>query len=280
MTEKPHSWTTADRIDRRTLLSGFAGGVAAVAGCSDSSGSTTPTGTEPSEDSELIESISYRTSQYGALWADIRLIEDSGVEKINLITAEGKEQDSARLSTGETVAELNLTGPGASGGISEEGNKLILVGEGLEKEISFSYSPTVEVKDFVRAVNNDNLTVAEKEDAAIVLKNPGEKPAVVVGVTSQYGPHMYDGADKKSVVRSADIPIKSGEIAPIRIGRYLSGYVECPEEKTREAKLTVELGLGDNIEFYQNIQYQDGDPTCDISLLNGSYERSEGEGES
>lgn len=110
--------STARCIDRRTLLSGLSGGLAALAGCSDSTGASNNTdgtpASSPSSETEVLESVTFEgKSGYGArIIAKVELTEDSKITQVGLINGKGNEVHRALISERETVAEFVVARPG------------------------------------------------------------------------------------------------------------------------------------------------------------------------
>ncbi|QIO25000.1 hypothetical protein [Haloarcula sp. JP-L23] len=265
MSDNTTTTSTARCIDRRTLLSGLGGGLVALAGCSDSTGSSNSTdrspAPSPSSETDVLESVTFEgKSGYGArIIAKIELGEDSKITQIGLINGKGNEVHRALISERETVAEFVVARQtdAPPDRITRGENTLVLVGDETETEIPLTYSTSLDLLDVVGPSENSELPEPHRRlryPIGLVVENTSSYPDIIQAVVSKKGPHL-ENFDLETSTYELDMMVKSGETKLLPVRSYLAQDYTCSESHTRQATMTLKTAFSKPVSFTQGFSY-------------------------
>jgi len=148
-------------LPRRSVLGTAAGGVAALAGCTDS--------IQPGGSGSPFQDVVVEKSM-----VVVTLSSESGIERVNLIDPTGERVDSSEVGSGETRLEFDL-------GMSYTPGTFDIVGE-PKGEISLDIRPDVEIQEVGVGANHmdrmpDSLENTQSQEALVVVENLGNGPS-------------------------------------------------------------------------------------------------------
>ncbi|QIO25254.1 hypothetical protein [Haloarcula sp. JP-L23] len=277
MSDNTTSTSTARCIDRRTLLSGFGAGLVALAGCSDSTGSSNSTdrspASSPSSETDVLESITFegKAGYSPRVIANFQLTENSKITQVGLINGLGNEVDRAYISERETVAEFVVArlGDSPSERITQGENTLVLIGENTEVEVPLPYSASLTLHDVVGPNEYSELPEPQREGRepiGLIVENTGDHPDIAQDVISEDGPHL-ENFDKETSEEDLGNLVESGATTVLPVRSYLAQDFHCSKTHTRDAKLTLKSAFSDPVTFIQTFRYSPKrENFCEISL--------------